>query len=65
MTALRAQADEGIEHVIVNLPDAHVLERLEAFGREDHPGRRLTGPPIGPWCGEPAMTAGPLVDSAP
>jgi F420-dependent oxidoreductase-like protein len=34
VTALRAQADEGIEHVIVNLPDAHVLERLETFGRE-------------------------------
>ncbi len=33
-TPPRAQADEGIEHVIVNLPDAHVLERLETFGRE-------------------------------
>jgi F420-dependent oxidoreductase-like protein len=32
--ALRAQADEGVEHVIVNLPDAHVPERLETFGRE-------------------------------
>jgi F420-dependent oxidoreductase-like protein len=30
----RAQADEGIEHVIVNLPDAHVLDRLETLGRE-------------------------------
>lgn len=34
VTALRTQADEGIEHVIVNLPDAHVLERLDTFGRE-------------------------------
>ncbi len=34
VAAIRAQADEGIEHVIVNLPDAHVLERLDTFGRE-------------------------------
>ena len=34
VAAFRAQADEGIEHVIVNLPDAHVLERLDVFGRE-------------------------------
>jgi F420-dependent oxidoreductase-like protein len=34
VTAIRAQADEGIEHVIVNMPDAHVIERLETFGRE-------------------------------
>ena len=34
VAAIRAQGDEGIEHVIVNLPDAHVLERLETFGRE-------------------------------
>ncbi|HEY4634115.1 MAG TPA: LLM class F420-dependent oxidoreductase [Candidatus Limnocylindrales bacterium] len=34
IAALRAQADEGIEHVIVNLPDAYVLERLETYGRE-------------------------------
>ena len=34
IAAFRAQADEGIEHVIVNLPDAHLPERLEAFGRE-------------------------------
>ncbi len=32
--AIRVQANEGIEHVIVNLPDAHVIERLETFGRE-------------------------------
>jgi F420-dependent oxidoreductase-like protein len=31
---LRDQADEGIEHVIVNMPDAHVLERLDTIGRE-------------------------------
>ena len=31
---LRGQAEEGIEHVIVNLPDAHDLTRLEAIGRE-------------------------------
>jgi F420-dependent oxidoreductase-like protein len=34
VTALRAQAAEGIEHVIVNLPDAHVLERVDVLGRE-------------------------------
>jgi len=34
VAAFRQQADEGIEHVIVNLPDAHVLERLDAFGRD-------------------------------
>jgi len=34
VAAFRAQADEGIEHVIVNLPDAYLPERLEAFGRE-------------------------------
>jgi F420-dependent oxidoreductase-like protein len=34
VAALRAQAAEGIEHVIVNLPDAHVPERLDALGRE-------------------------------
>jgi alkanesulfonate monooxygenase SsuD/methylene tetrahydromethanopterin reductase-like flavin-dependent oxidoreductase (luciferase family) len=32
--SLRQQAEEGIEHVIVNLPDAHVLDRLDTFGRE-------------------------------
>jgi len=31
---LRGQAEEGIEHVIVNLPDAHDLHRLEGIGRE-------------------------------
>lgn len=31
---LREQAEEGIEHVIVNMPDAHVLERLDTIGRE-------------------------------
>jgi F420-dependent oxidoreductase-like protein len=34
VAAIRAQAGEGIEHVIVNLPDAHVLERLDTLGRE-------------------------------
>jgi F420-dependent oxidoreductase-like protein len=34
IAAFRAQADEGIEHVIVNLPDAFRVERLETFGRE-------------------------------
>jgi F420-dependent oxidoreductase-like protein len=34
IAAFRAQADEGIEHVIVNLPDAYLMERLETFGRE-------------------------------
>jgi hypothetical protein len=32
--AIRAQGAEGIEHVIVNLPDVHVLEYLDVFGRE-------------------------------
>ena len=31
---LRGQAEEGIEHVIVNLPDAHDLHRLDTVGRE-------------------------------
>jgi F420-dependent oxidoreductase-like protein len=31
---LRAQADEGIQHVIVNLPDVHLPERIETFRRE-------------------------------
>ena len=30
----RARADLGIEHVIVNMPDAHALRPLEIFGRE-------------------------------
>jgi alkanesulfonate monooxygenase SsuD/methylene tetrahydromethanopterin reductase-like flavin-dependent oxidoreductase (luciferase family) len=34
IAAFRAQADEGIEHVIVNLPDAYRADRLETFGRE-------------------------------
>ena len=34
IAAFRAQADEGIEHVIVNLPDVYRIERLETFGRE-------------------------------
>ncbi|MBA2275671.1 MAG: LLM class F420-dependent oxidoreductase [Chloroflexi bacterium] len=31
---IRAQADEGIDHVIVNMPDVHELDHLRAFGRE-------------------------------
>jgi alkanesulfonate monooxygenase SsuD/methylene tetrahydromethanopterin reductase-like flavin-dependent oxidoreductase (luciferase family) len=31
---LRAQVDEGIEHVIVNMPNAHELEPLRLIGRE-------------------------------
>ncbi len=34
VAAIRAQADEGIEHVIVNLPDVHVLDRLDTYGHE-------------------------------
>lgn len=34
---LRDQADEGIEHVIVNLPDVHDLRHLETLGREVFP----------------------------
>ena len=30
----RTQADEGIEHMIINLPDAHRTEQLEVLGRE-------------------------------
>ncbi len=30
----RALADAGIEHVIVNMPDAHELRPLEIFGRQ-------------------------------
>jgi len=31
--AIRAQANEGIEHVIVNLPEAHRLDQITALGR--------------------------------
>jgi len=31
--AIRAQADEGIQHVIVNLRDAHQLDRITTLGR--------------------------------
>jgi F420-dependent oxidoreductase-like protein len=31
---LRAQGDEGVAHVIVNLPEVHDLRHLEALGRE-------------------------------
>jgi F420-dependent oxidoreductase-like protein len=34
VAALRTQADEGIEHVIVNMPDAETIRPLEVFGRE-------------------------------
>jgi alkanesulfonate monooxygenase SsuD/methylene tetrahydromethanopterin reductase-like flavin-dependent oxidoreductase (luciferase family) len=34
VTRFGAQADEGIEHVIVNLPDAHDLRGLDTLGRE-------------------------------
>jgi F420-dependent oxidoreductase-like protein len=34
VTALRDQAEQGIEHVIVNLPDVEVPERLVGFERE-------------------------------
>jgi F420-dependent oxidoreductase-like protein len=34
VTALRAQADEGVDHVIVNMPDAHELAYVELLGRE-------------------------------
>jgi F420-dependent oxidoreductase-like protein len=31
---LRAQADEGVDHVIVNMPDAHDVGYIERLGRE-------------------------------
>ena len=34
VAAIRAQADEGIQHIIVNMPDAHVLDRLDTIGSE-------------------------------
>jgi alkanesulfonate monooxygenase SsuD/methylene tetrahydromethanopterin reductase-like flavin-dependent oxidoreductase (luciferase family) len=40
IAALRAQADEGIEHVIVNLPDVHEPRYLEMFRREIIPSAR-------------------------
>ena len=33
VASIRAQADEGIVHVIVNLPDVHDLRYLATFGR--------------------------------
>jgi hypothetical protein len=32
--ALRAQAEEGIEHVVVNMPEVHEPRYLELFGSE-------------------------------
>ena len=34
VASIQAQVDEGIEHVIVNMPDAHVLGRLATMGSE-------------------------------
>lgn len=34
VSAIRNQASEGIEHVIVNLPEAHRVEQITALGRE-------------------------------
>ena len=34
VAAIRGQAAEGIEHVIVNLPEAHRLDQITALGRE-------------------------------
>jgi hypothetical protein len=34
ITLCRELAEAGIEHVIVNMPDAHELRPLETFGRE-------------------------------
>jgi F420-dependent oxidoreductase-like protein len=34
VAAIRDQAAEGIEHVIVNLPEAHRLDQITALGRE-------------------------------
>jgi F420-dependent oxidoreductase-like protein len=31
---VRAQADEGVDHVIVNMPDAYKIEYVERLGRE-------------------------------
>jgi F420-dependent oxidoreductase-like protein len=31
---IRGQADEGVDHVIVNMPDVHDLRHIETFGRE-------------------------------
>ena len=38
--ALRAQADEGIQHVIVNMPDVHHLAYVRAFATEIIPAVR-------------------------
>jgi F420-dependent oxidoreductase-like protein len=40
IAALQAQAGEGIEHVIVNMPDVHDLRFLERYGREIIPAVR-------------------------
>jgi hypothetical protein len=34
VTAIRGQAAEGIEHVIVNLPEVHRLDQVTALGRQ-------------------------------
>ncbi len=41
----RDQADEGIEHVIINLPDAHRTEQLAVIGREVIPELASIGTP--------------------
>jgi len=34
VAAVREQADEGVQHVIVNMPDVHDLRHVELLGRE-------------------------------
>jgi len=34
VTRIREQADEGVDHVIVNMPEVHRLEHVEILGRE-------------------------------
>src|SRR5439155_7324155 len=34
IAVIEQQGDEGIEHVIVNMPDAETIRPLESFGRE-------------------------------
>jgi hypothetical protein len=34
VAAIRAQSAEGIQHVIVNLPEAYRLDQIAALGRD-------------------------------
>jgi hypothetical protein len=42
----RAQASEGIDHLIINLPDVHRTDQLAAIGREVIPELDAIAAPV-------------------